>query len=424
MMLIILTFLISVTGLDTLNFTLDKAIDYARDNNPEIKQLQIEFKKSQAQVGEALSAFYPSITARGGYAYITDIPVLEFEGMLMPMGKSENYSLSLSLQQVIFSWGKIYNAYKISGIGKKITELNLVRKKQEVRYSVTDAFYGLLVLEEMVQLSKESLAQLKRHERAVETRYKAGLVPQFELLRAQVQVANLKPQVIEAEHGLKLAREWFKMLLGMDLDLEFAVSGELTMTGEDFDLDELTNNALEHRIEIKNLNRVEHIAQLSKEIIRRTNLPTLVAGATYERKKPFGFTGDEWGSDIIFNIGFEWPLFSGFKNLYQYKEASLQLKEARLALENLEKAITLEVKKAYLNILAANEVIVTAQENVGQAEKAFEIINTRYKNGLATNLEYMDAQLALMQAKTNCLAALKNYYTSRAEIYKAIGKEE
>lgn len=423
-MLIILTFLISVANLDTLYFTLDKAVDYALESNIEIEQLQVEFEKSQAQVGEALSAFYPSINARGGYTYITNIPVLEFEGMLMPMGQSENYSLSISLQQVIFSWGKIYNAYKISGIGKKITELNLVRKKQEVRYSVTDAFYGLLVLEEMVQLSKESLAQLKRHERAVETRYKAGLVPQFELLRAQVQVANLKPQVIEAEHGLKLAKEGFKMLLGMPLNNEFEVTGELKMADHAFNIEELIDYALNNRIELKNLKDVEKIAKLSQSIARRANLPTFVGGATYDYTKPFGFAGNEWGSNIIFNLGFEWPLFTGFKNLYQYKQAALAVKEAGLAFDNLEKAITLEVKKAYLNILAANELIVTAQENVGQAEKAFEIINTRYKNGLATNLEYMDAQLALMQAKTNCLAALKNYYTSKAEIYKAIGKEE
>ena len=92
--------------------------------------------------------------------------------------------------------------------------------------------------------------------------------------------------------------------------------------------------------------------------------------------------------------------------------------------DNLEKVITLEVKQSYLNLQAAKEAISTAQENVGQAEKAFEIIETRYKNGLATNLEFLDAQLASLQARTNYLSAVKNYYTSRAEIYKAIGKED
>ncbi len=423
-MCIILTFLMSMAGGDTLQFTLEQAVDYALEHNPDIEQLRIEFEKSETKVGQALSSFYPNITATGSYAYLTDIPVIEFDGMPIPFGQSENYSLQVSLQQVIFAWGKLYNAYKISDLGVRIAELNLARKRQEVRYAVSDGFYGILVLEETALLLRESLMQLERHSQAVETRYKAGLVSQFDLLRAQVQVANLKPQVIEAENGLRLAREGFKMLLGLSLDREVTISGTLEMVEEEFDLDELTENALEDRAELKNLKNTESIAKLNQRIARRANLPILVAGATYERKKPFSITGNEWGSNIVFNIGFEFPIFSGFRNFHQYREASLQLKEVDLALDNLEKAITLEVKQSYLNLQAAKEAISTAQENVGQSEKAFEIIETRYRNGLATNLEFMDAQLAMMQVKANHLSALKNYYSSRAEIFKAVGKEE
>ena len=421
-MLIPLILLIGISANDSLNFTIDQAIDYALVNNPEIINLQIELEKSQAQIGQALSHFYPNITATGYYAYINDVPVFDLDGVLVPMGAHKNYDVQVSLQQVLFAWGKIYSGYKISNFGKKIAELNLSRKKQEIRYSVTDGFYGLLVLEQMVALSQEGFAQLQRHEDAVRKRYEAGLVPQFELLRAQVQAANLKPQVIGAENGLKLAREGFKMLLGAPLQSEIIISGELKMIEEEFILDSLTNTALENRAELKIVNNVESIAKLGQSIAARANLPTLIAGATYDRKKPFGLGGNEWGSSVTFNVGFEFPLFTGFKNFYQYKEASANLKQARLATENLIKAITLEVKQAYLNFLASKEAVIAARDNVDQADKAIEIIDTRYKNGLATNLEYLDVQLALMQAKTNYLSALKNYYTSRAQIYQAIGE--
>ena len=432
-MLIALIFLMSVTVNDSLNFTpleesflteltLDQAIDYALVNNPEIINLQIELEKAQAQVGQALSHFYPSITATGYYAYINDVPVFDLDGMLVPMGEHKNYDVQVSLQQVLFAWGKIYHGYKITDLNKKIAELNLIRKKQEIRYSVTDGFYSLLVLEQMVALSQEGFVQLQRHEDAVRKRYEAGLVAQFELLRAQVQVANLKPQVIEAENGLKLAQEGFKMLIGAPLEIDIKIAGELPMVEEDFILDSLTSLALENRAELKTLKNVESIAKLGQSIAARANLPILVAGATYDRKKPYGFGGNEWGSNVTFNVGFEFPLFTGFKNFYQYKEASADLKQAHLAFDNLTKAITLEVKQAYFNFLASKEAVIAAQDNVGQAEKAFEIIDTRYKNGLATNLEFLDVQLALMQAKTNQLFALKNYYASRAQVYKAVGE--
>ena len=423
-MLIVLIFLMN-TGLgDTLNITIEYAIKYALENNPEIVQSTLDFKTSQAKVDEARSVFYPNISASGYYAYLSDVAVFELDSVLIPMGQHENYNYQISLQQILFTWGKIYNAYRIAGLGKDIAQLNIIRKKQEVRNSVTDAFYGLLVLKEMVTLSHESLLQLERHANIVEKRYKAGLVPQFDLLRAQVQVANLKPQLIETENGLKLTQEGFKMLLGLPLQQEFKLTGKLQMVDEEFDIDNLITTALENRIELKNLNKLTDIAKYSKAIARRANLPTLVAGATYVRTKPFGFGGNDWGTNITFNVGFEFPIFTGFKNLAQYKQATLQLKGARLAFENLEKGITFEVKQAFYNFQAAKQSITAALENVAQAEKTYEIINTRYRSGLATNLEFMDVQLAAMQARTNYLSALKRYYTSRAEIQKAIGKEE
>lgn len=423
-MMLILALLIGMANGDTLNFTVEEAIDFALQNNPGIEQLNIEFQKSKERIGQAISSFYPEISATGYYAYVTDVPIIEFDSIPIPFGTHENYNVQVSLQQVLFAWGKLYNAYKISDLASDIAELNLVRKQQEIRYSVTDAFYGLLVLEEYVSQAKASLDQLERFAASVETRHKAGLVSQFDLLRARVQVENLKPRIIESDNALEIAREGFKLLLGMDLNAGFTLSGELRMVDEEFSLDELIASAIQDRAEIKNLNKAERIAQLSQRITRRTNLPTLVGGATYEQRRPFSFTGDDWGSSLTFNLGFQWPLFSGFSNLYKNREAALMLKEARLALENLERAIVVEVKQAYLSFLAAKEAIDAAQENVGQAETAFEIIETRYKNGLATNLEVLDTELAFRQAQVNYLTALKGYNTSLAEIYKAIGKEE
>ncbi|MGB3480257.1 MAG: TolC family protein [bacterium] len=423
-MTFILMFIIGIAPTDTLELSLYQAIDYALQNNPGIEQLTLDTGTAQAMLDEARSAFYPSITASGYYAYISDVAVFELDSILIPMGQHENYNYQVSLQQVLFTWGKIYNAYKISDLGKDIAQLDLVRKKQDVRYSVTDAFYGILILKEIVTLSRESLVQLERHAKSVETRYRAGLVPQFELLRAQVQVANVKPQLIKAENGLKLAREGFKMLLGLPLHQEFKLTGELQMADEEFNIDDLTAAAIGNRVELKNLKKYARITELSKQIAARANLPSLVAGATYARTKPFGFGGDDWGTNITFNVGFDFPIFSGFRNVAQYKQATLQVKGAQLAFENLEKGIILEVKQAFYNFQAAKQSIAAAQDNVTQAEKTYNIIDIRYRNGLATNLEFMDVQLAAMQARTNYLSALKNYYTAKAEIKKATGKEE
>lgn len=422
MFLTLISLLIFNTG-DTLAFSLDEAIGFAENNNAEIRQASLELEKSVTDIGVARSAFYPTINATGYYAYLSDLPVFQLDSMFIPMGQHENYNLQVSLQQVLFAWGKIYDAYRIAGLNRDIAELNLIRKRQEVRCSVTKSYYGLLVLEQMVELTRESMEQLKRHEEAVRKRYEAGLVSQFDLLRSQVQVANLKPKLIEAENGLRLAREGFKMLLGLPQDKEFILKDTLGIIEEDFDLEILKEEALANRPELKNLQKVEKISKLAKSIKARSNLPSIFAGVSYDRKKPFSFGGNDWGSNLTFNVGFQFPIFGGYKSLYEYNKSGLQLKEVGLALENLTKGIVLEVKQAYLNILASKEAINAARENITQAEKAFNIMETRYKNGLATNLEYLDTQLALMQAKINYLNALKDYLSARADLIKAVGKE-
>ncbi len=423
-MVIVFIFLACMSAADTIHLNLDEAIAYGLKHSPEIRQMHIDVERAEIRVSNAIAAYYPSLSMSGYFAYLSEVPVLEFDGMPIPMGQHKNYSVSVSLQQVVFAWGKLYNYFKIAEIQADMAKLTGQRKEQEIRYVITDVFYGLLILEEMVMLSQESLTQLLRHEGAVEKRYRAGLVPHFELLRSQVQVANLKQQAIEAENGLNLAREGFKMLLGMELEDEFVVEGDLAKKEAFYDLEELIDDAMEQRIELVNMKNLEKIAERGRDIARKLALPAIVAGATYERSKPFGFGGDDWGSNLTFNVGFQFNIFSGFKTRYQYEEALLLLREAELAQENLKKAVQMEVKHSYLNLKSAEEGIAAAEENVAQAEKAFSIIEKRYRHGLVTNLEYLDTQLAQMQAKTGYLSALKNYHSARAALLKAIGKEE
>ncbi len=423
-MFFLLMLLFGITPVDTVQLTLNKSINYGLKHNPEIEQLQIDAKKADIRVNDAIAEYYPSLSMSSYFAYLSDVPVLDFGGTQIPMGQHKNYSVSVSLNQVLFAWGKLYDAYKIADILREMAELKIKRKQQEVRYAVTDAFCGLLILEKMTELSFESLNQLKKHEISVTKRYKAGLLPQYELLRSRSQIANMKQQVIITENALNLAKEGFKLLLGMELEKELIMEGTIEEKHETFDVDELLEHAMSYRVEIVNMKNIQRIAEKGRSIARKIILPAIVGGATYERKKPFSLGGDDWGSNLTFNIGVQFNIFSGFKTRNRYEEALLALREAELAEENLKKAIQFEVKQAFLNVNAAQEGISAARENVDQAQKAFSIIEKRYSSGLVTNLEYLDTQLAQMQAKMGYLSALRNYHSARVSLLKAIGKEE
>jgi HAE1 family hydrophobic/amphiphilic exporter-1 len=422
-MIFLVGLLILGAGREPLALDLDSAVAYALANNPELKNLTMDRDKADLKISAAIGSFYPSVTAAGYYTHLSDLPRIEYGGLNIPLGQHENYSVQLSVQQVLFAWGKLYDAYRIAGIGKDIAALDLARKRQETRYSVTQAFYNMLVLRELAALTEESYNQLKFHEESVRKRYAAGLASQFELLRAQVEAANLKPRVMETENNLNLARNGFQMLLGMPLDQDFTIAGELEPDSGDYQLADLVDSALVNRAEIKNLENAERLARLNRSLIRRENLPTVVAGASYAYKKPLSITENEWGSSLTFTVGFTMPLFSGYKVLAQYRAAGLDVAQARLAIEEVRKAVTVEVKNCYFNFRTAQAMVAAARENLNQADQARAMAENRYRNGLATNLEYLDVQLAQRQAKTNYLNALKDYHTARAAIDRAVGKE-
>ncbi|MCK4234237.1 TolC family protein, partial [candidate division WOR-3 bacterium] len=137
-MVVLFIILAGISAADTVHLNLEEAVNYGLEHNPEIEQLTIDYKKSEIKIGDAISAYYPSLSINGYFAYLSDIPVFEFDGMPVPMGQHRNYGVSLSLQQVIFAWGKLYDYYKIAEIQSEIVELTLKRKQQEVRYAITD----------------------------------------------------------------------------------------------------------------------------------------------------------------------------------------------------------------------------------------------------------------------------------------------
>jgi outer membrane protein TolC len=414
-----------------MEFDLKAAVDYALEHNPELQQQRLELDRARSQVSEAVAGAYPKLSLTGSYGYISELPIMEFQldptqpPVVIPMGRHANYALKATMQQPIFTWGQLYRGYEITDINYESSKRKLERKVQEVSCQVKEGFYGLLLAERMVELTQQGLDRAEQHLKTVEKRYRAGMVPDFELLRAQVQVANIRPQLARAENGLKLAQEGFKLLLGTPLDAELKLHGEFPMP--DFELPKLTDcltEALENRLELKNLNATIAMAQHRVLILRSARLPILVGTASYEYKRPFQFAADEWGSDLIFGLGFSLPIFDGFKTRAAIEAAEIDLKRAVLAQASYESFIQLEVKEAYLSFEAAQEAVEVSEETVAQARKGAEIVETRYQNGLATNLEVFDAQLALMQAETNRAQALCDYAQARARLELAIGKED
>jgi outer membrane protein TolC len=150
-------------------------------------------------------------------------------------------------------------------------------------------------------------------------------------------------------------------------------------------------------------------------------LPNAFAQVNGSYKNPVGFSAG-WGTDWNATVGVSMPLFTGGSNLARLKQAEARCRQARVALAMVEDGIRLDVHAQVLALNQESKNMKYQGKNVEVAEAALGLAEQRFQNGLLTNLDYMDSQLALTQARVSYLNALANYRVARAKLQKAVGE--
>ena len=442
---------------DTVSFSLEKAVEWSLNHNEAILAAGDVIKEAEAGVTIARAGFLPEVTAQCSYARLSQVPAFEMPGPgFMPvygdymgnpdtsnilgwtiapfgadpenpieysMGEKDNYSAGVSLTQPLFTFGKIFDGYQIARINLEVAGEDFRKQRNELVFNVTQSFYGILVLKEFVKVTEVSYEQTRRHIDVVKKRFDAGLSSDFELLRANVQLKNMEPQLLKVRNNLKMAEKNFKTLLGLSQRDLIKLEGDLKYEKIEIDLDGLIEKAKEERPEARSISLKRQMAEKALSITKKANLPNVAFVANYEYKKPIYFD-NEWGSDWNVAVAVQMPLFTGFENLGKKREAQNRLSQATHYVKMLDDMIELEIRSICLKLEEAEKLVESQKENVVQSEKALEIVERRYELGLATSLEVMDTQIALTRAKTNQLQALSDYLIARANLEKAIGGKE
>jgi outer membrane protein TolC len=262
----------------------------------------------------------------------------------------------------------------------------------------------------------------EKHYRNVKNLYEVGVASKFDLLRSEVQVANLKPQLIRARNSLSIAGLGLKTLLGLDLDRAIEIKGELSYTPLETDVQEAVRRALLQRPEINQLMFQRRMAAEMVKIARAAGLPSVSIGGAYNFwANRFNFGNKNWENYYTVSLNMTVPIFNGFAIDAQVGQSKALLKELEWAQKGLSEAIRFEVEQAVLNYRQAKESLASQEKNVEQAQEAMRIAELNYSEGLATNLDVSTAQVALSQAKTNLSQALYDCVISLAQLEKAIG---
>jgi outer membrane protein TolC len=400
------------------SYTLDECIRIGLERAVPVLNAERDRQIAEAAMKQARATGLPQIDLAGNYTRNDGTAAPFMTGDIL----RDNYSGSVTASQTLYDGGRVFAAVRAAQAYRGLTAQAKAQQEATLIRDVHTAFNGILLAQANVAVQEASVKQLADFEKETRQKYEVGAASEFDWLTAQVRLANEKPKLIEARNALAVARETFRNLIVLD-DADFKLDGELTYDPFDPDLMALQSGAVSARPEL--------LVQEKTVALRREDLkaswsgykPTVTADAIYTHENPdrYDSTQDQWEDHWQAGFTARWTLFDGGTRRGEVLTKGLELAKAQSDRDDLLRAVSLDVKAAWLDMMAARETIAGAEENVKLAEKALEIAKTRYDNGLATYLEFTDSNLSLNTARLIWFQSLEKHLNAVVNLKYAAG---
>ncbi len=417
-----------------IRLTLDGAITLALEQNRDVLVAGQERYKAEAQIGEARSGVFPQIDIFGNYTRNLKKPVLFLppdnpfntsgSTVAFEIGSDNAYAAGASFSQTLFS-RKLGMAMAIASTYSDYTEQGFHATEESVTLDVRKAFYLVLLAQKLVEANRQGLDVVRANFESVQSQYRHGVAAEFDMLRAEVQLANTEPLVVSAENNLALAVNNLKTLLSIPLDQEVLIEGDLSIQEMPREaMDEARKAALTANPSMIQLSLQETLLEQNISIENANFWPILSLVGSYQwqtQDNTFRFRNYNWAQLFSLGVQLSYPLFDGFKTSSRVEQASVDREMLHYVRLKTEEGLKLRIQSAELKMAEARERIAGQEKNIDQARKAVGIAQTRYKNGVGTQLELLDAQVAMTRAQTNYAQASYDYLVAAAEWKFAVG---
>ena len=413
-------------------YSLQQAIDYALDNSPEIGGMQARIDQADAQLGEALAAFYPQIKASLSYQH-SDNPSQAFAMIIAQRrldfnggdfnhpGGVDNYRPQVTASYSLFRGGQDYYRKRAAELGIESSELEKAVTRSHLVNNVTAAYYGYLAAQDAHRISQRSIEAVESELQQSRIRFDAGVLLKSDVLSLEVQLAEAKDAEIQAANAIELAKAMLKTLLGMPSGQELVLAeSEQPSPAAPDTFDGLLNQALARQPELQAAEKRVAIAEQQLNAAEAAHLPRADAFVSYgSDSKDLAFSSNR--DNVTAGVMVEVDVFSGFATQEKIKKAEHELTAAREAARQTRLRIEQQVKTAHLKLLEALSRQQVAAAAVRAAEEALRLVNEQRQAGVVTVTRYIEVEVARDKANARDIAARYDALRAEADLKQATG---
>jgi outer membrane protein TolC len=413
----------------TQPLSLMSALSIALQQNPTILKAQNDLEASHGVVVQTRAVALPQVQATGQYK---DTDPNAVEGIGPFSVPHENWNAGVQIVQSIYQGGKLMAAVRAAKVTKQQALAQYQATLADTLLAVRLAYYDILLAAEQITVNEASVNLLQKELDDQQRRYDAGTVPHFNVLRARVSVANARPPLIRAQNNYRIAKNNLANLLGYNLPREIwdniplNLIDTLDATPYQINLPNALQQALAKRPELVALRKTEELQKLNITDASSGYKPNLQVFAGYnwfnaQFTPPVTLNHDINGWNAGARVS--WDIFDGMLTHGKVVQARALYAKSKTSVDEEARNIELEVRTTYSDFLEAQEVLESQKTVQAEAEEALREANARADAGTGTQLDVLDAENSLTQARSTQVQALHDYDAARARFERAIGAD-
>lgn len=409
--------------------TLDQSIQIGMENSKTLHSSKMKILSSEAQLSQINSSMLPSLSFNGSYTRLSPITPFEvqFAGYNFVISPSilDNWNMKLSLQQPLFTGFKLSSSSNIAKYNSMAAKEDYNKDEADVIYTIKNAYWNLYLAGKFKEAVDENVQQVKAHLQDIQNFFKQGLATRNEVLKVEVQLSQSQLNQIDAQNSVNLAVVNLDNAIGLPLTTQIEVQNDADIDSENTaGLSDLIDMAIKNRPELKSMQFHIDASKSGITLAESDWYPQVYLSGEYLYAKPNQRilpTQNQFNGTWDVSVGLSLNLWNWGATKDQTTQAEAQFEQTKDTYKNLKDAVTLDVTQSYFNLVKAKEKVSVTKQAVNQAEENYRVTDEKFKQGLTLNSELLDAEAALMQAKTNYAQAVVDYQLAQAQLEKATG---
>src|SRR6201993_1520024 len=385
-------------------YTIEQAVNLAQEHNPDILIGRKKMVEARGGFIEARSGYLPSLSSSGLY----DKRQTQSETNL----RQEDYNAIVKLEQNIYTGGAVASQVAIAQLNIAKANYDLQETIDRVVMEVRIAFNELLLNRAKVRVHNDSVGVLEQELKSEQDNFNAGIVGKLNVQRAEVALANERPELFNAQTDLKNSYLRLSELLGIDVHPgaqtpPFEIAGELQYRPNHADLNDCLARADANRPVIKSRQKDIVIEDRQYVLDRSATRPHVRAFSGYEiysERDPD--VGPEFNYGGVVGINATWNIFDGYATKGRMQATRARREAAVQALAAARRSVASDVRSAFFDLQQADRVLESETKNVQTADEALDMARGNFAAGLGTQLDVLQAAADVTRTRTTRLSAI------------------